>query len=72
MDSPAVTAALDAIQATIADSSALMREQARELGQRRAQVHMLRDAISLALGHDDGRAMRRVLREALTIGATEP
>ena len=65
-------AALDAIRATCADYDAAMREQARELGQRRAQVELLRDAISLALGHDNGPAMRRVLREALRIGAPEP
>ena len=62
-------AALDAIRATCSDYDAAMRETHRELGRRRMQVQLLRDGISIALAHDDGPAMRRVLREALTLGA---
>ena len=62
-------AALDAIRATCSDYDAAIRETHRELGTRRAQVMLLRDEISRALANDDGPAMRRVLRQALTIGA---
>ena len=47
----AVSAAIEQIQATSAEMSAAMREQARELGQRRAQVMLLREALARHGGH---------------------
>ncbi len=46
MDSPATTAALDAIRATCADYDAAMRETHRELGKRKMQVTLLREALA--------------------------
>lgn len=42
-----------------------------ELGQRRMQCYLLRETISVALGHDNGPAMRRVLRNAYQELATD-
>ncbi len=69
-------AALDAIRATCSDYDATMRETHRELGKRRAQVLLLREALTRHGRHDGWCADYRLtgacscgLADALTIGA---